>query len=125
MSKKLTLSAEEFARMERVVSRLMAARKQLPEGDWKKGINPIIKDLAKKFTEGSAASGLEQQVFLKRPHLRFLEASIKEALDAINNKVIPEYEKRGPADKKDEYIAKAKAMAEVYSSLLTKVEAAL
>jgi hypothetical protein len=93
MSKKVTFTDVEYNRLCNVVGKLLVMREKITDKDWKKGNNPIIKDLSKKFYK-DGITGQTQSVQLKRPHLRFLEEGLKQSIETLEVNILPEYKKR-------------------------------
>lgn len=120
---KLSFTKEEYTKLARLVSRLIAMRSHMTKKEMGKGNNALIKELSNKVSVMTAESD-SYDVFLKRPHLRLIEGMMLEAIDVLRNKVIPEYEKQNPVDKQ-KYIETARTTADIYASILGKIEEAL
>lgn len=120
---KLQLVHTEYAQLTRLVQRLIKMRSHLTKKEMGKGNNALIKELSTKFSL-LVTPNETYDIFLKRPHLRLLEEMMLEAIDTLRHKVIPEYEKQNPPEK-EKYIATARNVADIYASILGKVEEAL
>jgi len=120
---KIQLSNPEYMQLARLISRLAKMRSHLSKAEMGKGNNALVKEISNKISPLTAEAETHD-IFLKRQHLRFLEDMMLEAIAVLRNKVIPEYEKNGPQDR-SKYIEAAKSVADLYASILGKVEDAL
>lgn len=118
----IKFTEQEFARLSSVFDRLMQQRAKLPDSEWKKDNNKLIKQLASKFAPQVMLTETHE-VHLDRKQLRFLEGSMQISIDTLEQKVLPEYEKRG--DGVEHYKTNIGAMLDLYKSILSKVEAKL
>jgi hypothetical protein len=119
---KLLFTEQEFSRLSNVFDRLMQQRAKLPESEWKKDNNKLIKQLAGKFAPQTMPTKAHE-VHLDRKQLRFIEGSMQISIDTLEQKVLPEYEKRG--DGVEHYKTNIGAMLDLYKGILAKVEASL
>lgn len=120
---KVEFTKDQYAYLCRVSSRLMAARASLSAKELSQGTNAIVKELATKFSEQVELQETHV-VPLKRTHLRFLEGHMEQLLKLIQDKIRPEYLKRGGPDA-GEYLQRLDDQEKMLSGALDKIQAAL
>lgn len=113
---------EEFDKLCSIFSKFMAQRKNLPDNEWKKNTNKLIKSIATKFSAKTEPSQTGHEVHLDRKQLRLIQEAVQASNRILTENVIPEYERRGNLE---EYRERANKLVALNSALLEKIEAVL
>ncbi len=122
----IKFTEEEMGHILLVSKSLQKTRTNLTEKDWRKGEHKTVRAFIKKFAEGDHT----REYILDRNALRLLEQVCAAGIMAMEQNIIPSYEKRvtEEPDKKEyyqPYIDKAVATIAAYLDIKQKVEKAL
>ena len=119
---KLIFTEAEFDKICSIFSKLMAQRKKLPDNEWKKDTNKLVKSIYVKFSEHTEPSDTGHELHLDRKQLRLIQEVILNTNQILIEKVIPEYEKRGNLD---EYKDRVTQLIALSNGILDKIGKAL
>jgi hypothetical protein len=124
-----TFTEDEFKELQRASERLMMVRANLKPKEWKKPEHVAVKRFADKFGPKEKHDA-DTHYILERVSIKIVLALTNLGIDALRNKIVPEYEGRIAAqpDKQayyQQYLDKAKFKLSIFEGLREKLEGGL